>query len=191
MSAIYQIKIQLEGPNDPPVWREVQVASHTNLYIFHCCIQGAMGWYNTHSHQFRANGLLYGVPHPIFNNGLKDERKALLRDLLKEEKAHINYEYDYGNSWQHTITLEKILPPNAKQKLPILLQGQGACPPEDCEGVAGFEKLKVVMRNPNHPDYEELSEWLEAETFDAYAFDLPLHEEDMLTCYKIGLSDKG
>jgi Plasmid pRiA4b ORF-3-like protein len=191
MSAIYQIKIQLERSSQPPVWRQLKVASTMNLYLLHCCIQGAMGWFNTHLHQFRSGGDVYGVPNPIFNNGLKDERKAILRDILKEENDQMAYEYDFGNSWLHSIVLEKILPSGDTLKLPILVQGRGACPPEDCDGIEGFDKLKEVMRNPNHPEFEELSEWLEAETFDGEAFDLSLHQEDMLTCYKNGLTDKG
>ena len=71
----------------------------------------------------------------------------------------------------------------------MILKGQGACPPEDCDGITGFDELKFVMSHPKHPKYEELSEWLEAETFDQHAFDLALHQEDMVTCYKQGLSN--
>ena len=188
MATIYQLKIELKGSSKPPVWRQIQVDANMNLHLLHCCIQGAMGWFNTHLHQYFIDGQFYGVPHPVFNNGLRDERKTFLRDVLKTEKAFIEYEYDYGNSWKHIITLERILNVGKQLDTPMILKGQGACPPEDCDGIIGFEELKYVMSHPKHPKYEELSEWLEAETFDQHAFDLALHQEDMVTCYKQGLT---
>ena len=78
-----------------------------------------MGWFNTHLHQYFIDGQFYGVPHPVFNNGLRDERKTFLRDVLKKEKAFIEYEYDYGNSWEHIITLERILNVGKQLDMPM------------------------------------------------------------------------
>jgi hypothetical protein len=191
MSNIYQIKIQLQGVSKPPVWRQLHVSSDMNLYLLHCCIQGAMGWYNSHLHQFIVNGQYYGIPHPLIDNGLKDERKIVLKNVLKQENAYIDYEYDFGDGWQHRITLEKILPANAKQQLPVLVKGKGACPPEDCGGVYGYENLKEVMKNPEHEEFEELSDWLEDEEFDPNDFDLEMQQEEMMSCYEMGVEDKG
>ncbi len=189
MSSIYQIKIQLHESSEPSVWRQIQVPSTMNLHLLHCCIQGAMGWFNTHLHQFSVGNTLYGIPHPVINNGLKDERKAFLKDILKDEGAEIAYEYDFCNSWRHIVLLEKIITSDSVLKQPVLLRGVGACPPEDCDGIKGFQHLKWVMQNPKHPEFEDVSEFLEAETFDAKAFDLAEHRDTMQYFYSVGLAD--
>jgi Plasmid pRiA4b ORF-3-like protein len=191
MANIYQIKVQLQGVSKPPVWRQLQVPSDISLYLLHCCIQGAMGWTNTHLHQFDVDGQYFGIPHEDYDEGMKDGRKKKLQNALKKVDTYMDYEYDFGDGWLHRITLEKILPTNPQQKLPVLLKGKGACPPEDCGGIWGYENLKEVMKNPAHEEYEDLSEWLGVETFDATAFDLEKMQDGMISAYEMGLTDNG
>lgn len=49
--------------------------------------------------------------------------------------------YDFGNSWQHDIVLEAIMPAPAKGQYPRCVTGSGACPPEDCGGLPGYAHL--------------------------------------------------
>ncbi len=191
MSNIYQLKVQLEGATKPPIWRQLQVPQDMSLYLLHCCIQGAMGWYNSHLHQFVINGEYYGIPHPDYDMDMEDARLVKLDSVLKNEKAHIIYEYDFGDGWMHRITLEKKLPVDAKQTYPLLIQGKGACPPEDCGGVWGYEELKVTMSNPEHEEYEDMLEWLGIDEFDPNEFDLEEHQDDMMASYEAGVRDKG
>ena len=45
------------------------------------------------------------------------------------------YEYDFGDSWIHTLTLEAILDPaNTTTQIPSCIAGQMACPQEDSGG---------------------------------------------------------
>jgi hypothetical protein len=45
------------------------------------------------------------------------------------------YEYDFGDSWEHVLKVEAVLPdPPAQVEL---LTGRRACPPEDIGGVGG------------------------------------------------------
>lgn len=44
-------------------------------------------------------------------------------------------------------------------------------PPEDCGGIPGFYNLLEAIRNPEHEEHEELSEWL-GRDFDPNAFSL-------------------
>ena len=191
MSNIYQLKVQLEGATKPPIWRQLHVPQDISLYLLHCCIQGAMGWCNSHLHQFIINGEYYGISLPDDDMDMEDERPIKLDTVLKNEKAHIMYEYDFGDGWIHRITLEKKLPTDAKQIYPLLIQGKGACPPEDCGGVWGYEDLKEKMSNPDHEEYEEMLEWLGVEEFDPNEFDLKQHQKDMMASYKAGIKDKG
>lgn len=81
------------------------------------------------------------------------------------------YEYDFGDSWTHQIVLEKILPPSPELKAPQCIAGARACPPEDCGGVFGYAELLTALRDPSHPEHEDMLEWMGGE-YDPAFFDL-------------------
>jgi hypothetical protein len=74
LRSIYQIKISLIG-SKPPIWRTVLVASNIDLETFHDVIQLAMGWTDSHLHQFIANKVFYGIPEDDFELEMEDETK--------------------------------------------------------------------------------------------------------------------
>ena len=59
-ASIYQIKITLMG-SKPPIWRTVLVLGDIKLGVLHNVIQVAMGWTDSHLHQFIANKQFYGM----------------------------------------------------------------------------------------------------------------------------------
>nr|CAA6806521.1 MAG: plasmid pRiA4b ORF-3 family protein [uncultured Thiotrichaceae bacterium] len=169
---IYQLKITLEDAK-PPIWRRVLVESSRSLAELHWVIQIAMGWENSHLHQFAHNNKFYSEPSP-FDDGYmeaEDSNKYSIAQLLKREKDSMRYEYDFGDGWLHKIVLEKIMPVDAKLSLPQCIKGKRACPPEDVGGVWGYEEMLDVLADKNHPEHEERLEWLGGE-FDAEALDL-------------------
>ena len=177
LKSIYQIKISLIGVK-PPIWRTVLVASNIDLEIFHGVIQLAMGWTDSHLHQFIANNVFYGIPDDDFELEMEDESKYKLSQLLSKEKDTLIYEYDFGDSWEHKILLEKILPFDTKTVLPVCIKGKRACPPEDCGGIWGYEELLETISDPKHPDHEDMLEWLGGD-FDPDEFDLEEINEDL------------
>ena len=180
--SIYQIKISLIGVK-PPIWRTVLVSSAIDLETFHDVIQLAMGWTDSHLHQFIANNVFYGIPDDDFELEMEDETQYKLSQLLQKEKDTIIYEYDFGDSWEHKILLEKILPFDSKTALPVCIKGKRACPPEDCGGIWGYEELLETISNPKHPDHEDMLEWLGGE-FDPEEFDLEAINEDLAEYWK-------
>lgn len=72
----------------------------------------------------------------------------------------IEYQYDFGDGWEHEIVLEKVLPPEEGAKYPVCIKGRRACPPEDCDGIWGYEDLLLALQDPNHPDHDDLLEWV-------------------------------
>jgi Plasmid pRiA4b ORF-3-like protein len=82
----------------------------------------------------------------------------------------VQYEYDFGDGWEHELTLEAILPRPAGQKYPLCVDGARACPPEDCGGVYGYEDLLTVIQDPAHEEYGSTLEWLGGR-FDPDRFD--------------------
>lgn len=170
---IYQLKITLLG-SKPPIWRRVQASSDMTLERLHWVLQSAMGWTNSHMHQFRVGKIYYGATYPDDFDGMpetRDERKARLCDLVSRPKTKFVYEYDFGDGWEHEIMLEKILTPEPGIKYPVCTEGKRACPPEDCGGIWGYVELLDTIKDPNHPEHEEMLEWL-GDDFDPEAFDV-------------------
>jgi hypothetical protein len=158
----------------PPIWRRVQVPSDLTLAKLHHVIQDAMGWIDYHLHQFDAGGITYGDPS-LNEDGMMDdvvnERTARLSRLAPSPKNRLNYLYDFGDSWEHTILVEAVLPPEPGRHYPVCLTGKRACPPEDCGGPWGYADLLTAIADPAHPEHTTLLTWLGG-PFDPEAFDL-------------------
>jgi hypothetical protein len=133
-----------------------------------------MGWTDSHLHQFTSKGQFYGVSDPeydLMDMEVHDEAKYRLNHLLKKEKDSIGYEYDFGDGWNHKITLEKILPFDTEMVIPACIKAKGACPPEDVGGIWGYCNFLEALQNPRHPEHEEYKEWVEGD-FDPAAYDI-------------------
>lgn len=167
---IYQLKITLKDVR-PPIWRRVQITSERTLGKLHQVIQEAMGWTNSHLHTFSIAGVEYGQPMPEDDFDVKNEQKVKLSQVITGEKFKFLYTYDMGDSWEHEILVEKVLPADAQVRYPVCLTGKRACPPEDCGGTWGYAEFLEAIRSPDHPDHEAMMEWIEGE-FDSELFDL-------------------
>lgn len=180
----YQFKIQLKDISKPPVWRKVSVPAQFTFLKFHEVIQAAFGWEDYHLFQFSPKGFAsrssIGVPDPDgwSEEDTQDSRKIKLSDVFKKEGEKLIYIYDFGDSWEHQLLLERILPDKTLKA--TCLDGKGNCPPEDCGGVGGYEELKEIMAHPSYPEHESMKEWLgleEEESWDPAAFDLEVTKE--------------
>ena len=170
--AIYQIKVMLNDCK-PPIWRRVLVEDTTTLSKLHTILQTVMGWTNSHLHQFFINDELYGEPDDEdgYNEDLKNEKRFHLNRFVERKGFKFFYEYDFGDSWEHTILVEAILPVEKGAFYPRCIEGKRACPPEDVGGVRGYEDFRKVIANPKDPEYEEMLEWLGVK-FDPERFNL-------------------
>lgn len=169
---IYQFKVTLDK-TQPPIWRRFLVSSNDTLGKLHDILQIVMGWQDYHLHMFAIGGQHYGKPQndEFGELGCLDERDYRLRKLVTWEGARFQYEYDFGDSWWHTLKLEKILPPHPKQLLPECLAGRRACPPEDVGGVWGYANFLEALRDSSHEEHEASLVWVGGE-FNPAAFDL-------------------
>ena len=146
---IHQIKITLDRIR-PPIWRRVQVAGDTTFAMLHDIIQVTMGWRDCHLHEFNVAGRRVG-PHiedDFYGGSTFDEMDVRLCDVIRREKARLKYTYDFGDGWEHTLSVEKILPPEMGVEYPICLKGKRACPPEDCGGPWGYAGLLEAQEHP-------------------------------------------
>ncbi len=174
---IYQLKVTLKG-SKPPIWRRIQVPADTKLSQLHWMLQDVMGWMNSHMHQFRVGQTYYGEPSPDYDFEVEDERKITLSQAAPGAKKKIVYDYDFGDDWEHEILVEKVLEPEPGVRYPICIAGKRACPPEDCGGVWGYAEFLEAIRDPKHPEHEDMLEWVGG-AFDAEEFDLDFINEEL------------
>ena len=121
-ASIYQIKVTLKGRR-PPICCRLQLRGETRLSELHAILQIAMGWADAHLHQFKAGEQSFGKPDPDDWAEVRDERKVRLSQVAPTEKARLVYEYDFGDSWEHEIVVEKILPPQPGVPYPVCVAG--------------------------------------------------------------------
>lgn len=100
-----------------------------------------------------------------------DERRVALSSLAPAVKDKFTYAYDFGDDWEHTVLVEKSLPPAPGAVVPSCLAGKGACSPEDCGGVRGYAEILAIPADPEHPERDERRERLGGD-WAAEAFDL-------------------
>jgi len=175
-AGMYQLKITLSD-TEPPVWRRLLVRGDVNLGLLHSIIQVCMGWTNSHLHEFVLGNKRYSDPKfemdgDCGGDRVHDEWKTALMEVATREKSKFIYEYDFGDSWEHVILVEKILEPDASSECAMkCMAGERACPPEDCGGVWGYAELLEIIKNPKRKDHEEMMDWLGGE-FDPEAFNI-------------------
>ncbi len=155
---------------EPVVWRRVVVPSETKLPKFNRMLEAAMGWEGYHLHMFRIGDLRFGPPD-LDDLGMIDERKITVAQLLPNLGSELMWDYDFGDGWSHHVVVEDGDDPETTGQLrPRCLEGERACPPEDCGGPWGYMDLVQVMADPAHEEHQDLMEWLPPD-FDPDAFD--------------------
>jgi hypothetical protein len=156
----------------PPIWRRLLVPADLTLARLHNVLQVAMGWHDSHLHEFSAGERRFGQPDPdgqlMGGAAVESERTAQLSDLLGTG-SNVIYTYDFGDSWEHSIVLEKRLPADPNTTYPICTDGKLACPPEDCGGVPGFYDFAGGPRRPQARTAQRNAR-LDRQGFDPQAF---------------------
>ena len=183
----FQVRVDLVG-SKPPIWRRLDVPSSLTLDRVHDVLQTAFGWTNSHLHRFTLTSDRYGretegilTPYDVEegDEGVL-ESEVRLDQFLAKKGDTLHYSYDFGDDWEHTITLEAMLPVEAT--LPVVetvetvetgptdavvlcLAGKRQGPPEDVGGIHGYEHLIAVASNRNHPEYGEIVDEIAALNF--------------------------
>ena len=175
---VLELKISLVE-SKPPIWRRVIVPESLTLANLHRVIQIAMGWTNSHLHEFQVSGERYTEFEEDIQSGAGDSMAVSLRSLkLNREGQAFLYNYDFGDDWLHEIVVESSRPADDTVGLPVCVIGCRACPPEDSGGVHRYEHLLEAVSDPANPDHDELSAWLPPD-FDPEAFDVDLVNRDL------------
>jgi hypothetical protein len=165
---IFRVKVTLDGLR-PAIWRRLETCD-CSLADLHEIIQMAMGWEFAHLWHFKVHSTYYGEQVDRELNQL-DAHTPTLSKLFAVGTRKFSYVYDFGDNWQHSILIERVVEAEADAVYPRCTKGERRCPPEDCGGVWGYCDLLEALANPDHPEHEERLEWLD-DDFEPEAFDL-------------------
>lgn len=162
----------------PPIWRRIAVDGDISLRALHHIVQAAFGWTDAHLHEFRVEGNTYSMldNENVLEGGfdddeqMLDDRKGKLNRLLYTGQR-FTYQYDFGDSWQHKIYVEKIEERSEPMGSAWIIDGKRACPPEDVGGAGGYSDFLMTLQD--EPDSQEAADYLRwvGGSFDPEAFD--------------------
>lgn len=179
-ATIARLKITLDDVK-PAVLRRVEVPFGIRLDRLHLTIQAAMGWTNSHLYEIRAGDVGWSTPYPDqdWAGDFLDARKAKLSEVLEDIGTKtLKYLYDFGDGWEHTIKIERLIDPEAGTLYPRLIEAKGRCPPEDVGGPWGYAEFLEAIANPGHERHRELKEWF-TEEFNPHVVDVDWLSEDV------------
>ncbi|HSV67974.1 MAG TPA: plasmid pRiA4b ORF-3 family protein [Mycobacteriales bacterium] len=162
---VHKMKITLRG-SKPPIWRRLEVPSGITLLQLHEVIQEAFGWDGHHMWVFSTPTGEFGVTDREL--GHRSAAATKLDDVASRAGDRIRYTYDFGDDWEHDITVEAVLSAEPGLAYPRCTGGRRACPPEDCGGIWGYAHLLEILADPSHEEHAEQLEWLGLESADDF-----------------------
>ncbi len=174
MDGVLKFKVVLLDLS-PPIWRELEVPNDYSFWDLHVAIQDAMGWTDSHLHAFEiddasAGRIEVGIPDPEGGDSIIAGWKRKLSEDFKNSGDECVYEYDFGDSWRHSVVLERVTQADAGVTYPRCVNGARNCPPEDCGGPFGYEEFLEAISDPGHENHEDMLEWCGG-SFDPEEFD--------------------
>jgi Plasmid pRiA4b ORF-3-like protein len=161
-ASVARLKITLDDVR-PAVLRRLEVPLALRLDRLHVVLQAALGWSNYHLYEFRGAGDLgWGIPDPDGSGSdFLDASKGSLADALASAgRTKLAYLYDFGDGWEHTIKLERLIEPVPDVLYPRLIEAAGRCPPEDVGGPWGYAEFLEAINDPKHERHAELRQWI-------------------------------
>jgi hypothetical protein len=207
----YQIKIELVG-SEPLIWRRVTIPADVTFKRLHDTIQFSLDWWDRHLYKFELQQEKLRItndeeayeeykfyhakykgkalskrndPHGFIARTLEiaiRQPQTVKIDRYLEKYRTLTYVYDFGDNWRHKIELEKVIE-DYEFGYPTILEGEGACPPEDVGGIPGYEQFLVAWNDPKHPEHEEMRQWGESQHY--RPFDIAFRNNLLKTCLKI------
>lgn len=188
MRHIYQLKIHIMDSR-PNIWRRLLIANHLTFKQLHDAIQDSFYWKGYHLHEFSFRNPESPLDViQIFMNPDEDpdaevsvqfsaffEEEIRLSDVFSLHTRSVKYIYDLGDRWELKIRLEKIFPNDDRLNSFICVGGRRAAPPEDCGGVWRYNELMDILKDPSHPEHEDMKEWVD-DDFDPEIIRAPMRK---------------
>jgi hypothetical protein len=175
---LVRIRMSLDDA-EPTIWRDLDVRGDLTLDVFHEVVNRAMGWQNSHLHRFSTDaedpyGTYFLTEFDVAEGERGVEESTVRVDqVLGAVGDQLTYLYDFGDSWQHTITVLSVSPAAAGTPAANCLDGRNAGPLEDCGGISGHAEILAAFRaDPTRRNWpEDLRDWVPID-YDPEALDL-------------------
>jgi hypothetical protein len=168
--SFYTLRIELRHI-EPLIWRRVHVPVDIPLPRLHDVLQVVMGWTDSHLHSFRIADRGYTNSDDFADMDMLAERSHNIGALIGETIRQFEYEYDFGDGWEHRIAVEAIGKAAGDPPHPLCVAGERACPPEDVGGPPGYEEFRKAIANPRHKEHGSMLRWVGG-AFDPEGFDV-------------------
>lgn len=160
----YQLKIQIKDSH-PPIWRRVIVPAGLSFSQLSIVLNKVMGWCGYHLSSFEFYHLGIKIEEDAYefedigygDYELMDSSETMIDPYLDSEDW-FTYTYDFGDNWDHRVTVEKIITDYDKNYSQVI-KFKGGTPYEDCGGIYGYYRVLEILRNPEDPEYEEMKAW--------------------------------
>jgi hypothetical protein len=181
-SGIFRFRITLQDVQ-PAVWRRIEVPGTYSFWDLHVALTDVFGWWDSHLHEWNVPNLETGAMERL---GMWDDGDTeitmdwdvdLAARFIPDGLAQVIHQYDFGDGWVHLVEFEGLHPKEKGVAYPRCLEGENACPPDDCGGPWGYEELLEILDDPTHEEYAHRLEWLgsmkgiDAKKFDPRHFD--------------------
>ncbi len=186
--AAVELKITL-GLENHTIWRKITVPYHITFKELHDIMQIVFDWRDYHLHEF----YIFDGDQPIVNlvcsadafEYPNDVPMILENDIKISEYiskySRIQYNYDFGDNWQHYIEVGKIIE-DYTQNFPVCLSGEGNAPPEDVGGEGGYDEFLEAIADPSHPEHKGMIDWAKMQWY--RNFDIEIVNKRLKTSLK-------
>lgn len=157
----YQVKIMIKN-SKPPIWRRAIIPAGLSFSQLQLVFNEIMGWCGGHLSMFEFRTLGIRIEEPfddVLDKYSLDAREEIIDEYF-EKVDWFSYVYDFGDWWDHRVTVEKVLE-NYPYNYPKVLKLKGDTPPENCGGIEGYYELQETLSNPEDPYYGQMSDWME------------------------------
>jgi hypothetical protein len=154
--SVFRLRIELKEV-DPVVWRRLLVPGSIRLCRLAEMLLAAMGWENSHPHAFRVDDRLYGMHLDDYPDEEIDEKKVTVLQALGDMQG-IEFDYDFGDGWEHQVTIEELSTSPIGLKYAVCLDGANACPPVVVGGACGYDLFLQALGDPDHEEHKSYAE---------------------------------
>ena len=160
----YQMKIAIKNSH-PPIWRRFIVPAGLSFSQLSIVLNEVMGWCGYHLFKFEYYHLKISIEEECEDFADMDDMEYLeasetIIDSFMEQEDWFSYIYDFGDYWEHRVTIEKVIE-DYEFAYPVVLKYKGETPYEDCGGIYGYYDLLEILKDSSHPEYESMKKWTE------------------------------
>jgi hypothetical protein len=129
---IYTFKVSLRF--SPGIWRKIDIRGSQTLHNLHKAIVSAFRREDDHLYSFYMSNKIwdasseYGIR--VAGSTCRDAKKARIDSLGLTPRGRFLYLFDFGDQWEHPITLLKIREETPQGNYPRIVERKGKAPPQ-------------------------------------------------------------